>query len=45
VLVTPDLHYCGVLGIMRAEVLRVAKQLGIAVSEDPLCPHDVDAAS
>ena len=45
VLVTPDLRYCGVLGIMRAEVLRVAKELGIAVSEEPLWPHDVDAAS
>lgn len=45
VLVTPDLRYCGVHGIMRAEVLRVAKELGIAVSEEPLWPHDVAAAS
>jgi 4-amino-4-deoxychorismate lyase len=45
VLVTPDLRFCGVLGIMRAEVLRVAKDLGIAVSEQPLWPHDVEAAS
>ena len=45
VLVTPDLRFCGVLGIMRAEVLRVAKELGIAISEEPLWPHDVEAAS
>jgi aminodeoxychorismate lyase len=45
VLLTPDLRFCGVLGIMRAEVLRVAKELGIAVSEEPLWPHDVEAAS
>lgn len=45
VLVTPDLRFCGVLGIMRGEVLRAAKELGIAVSEEPLWPHDVTAAS
>jgi len=45
VLVTPDLRFCGVLGIMRAEVLRVAQAVGIAVSEEPLWPHDVAAAS
>jgi 4-amino-4-deoxychorismate lyase len=26
-------------------VLRLAKELGIAVSEEPLWPHDVEAAS
>ena len=45
VLVTPDLRFCGVLGIMRSEVLRMAKELDIAVSEEPLWPHDVEAAS
>jgi 4-amino-4-deoxychorismate lyase len=45
VLVTPDLRFCGVLGIMRGEVLRVARELGIVVSEEPLWPHDVEAAS
>lgn len=45
VLVTPDLRFCGVLGIMRAEVLRTARELGITVSEEPLWPHDVEAAS
>ena len=44
-LVTPDLRFCGVRGVMRAEVLRLAKELGIAVSEEPLWPHDVEAAS
>jgi len=44
-LVTPDVRFCGVRGIMRGEVLRVAKELGIAVSEEPLWPHDVEAAS
>jgi 4-amino-4-deoxychorismate lyase len=45
VLVTPDLRFCGVRGIMRAEVLRVAQELGIAVGEEPLWPHDVAVAS
>jgi 4-amino-4-deoxychorismate lyase len=44
-LVTPDLRFCGVLGVMRAEVLRLARELEIAVSEEPLWPHDVEAAS
>jgi 4-amino-4-deoxychorismate lyase len=44
-LVTPDLRFCGVLGVMRAEVLRLAKELDIAVSEEPLWPHDAEAAS
>lgn len=44
-LVTPDLRFCGVLGIMRAEALRAAKELGIPVSEEPLWPHDVTASS
>ena len=41
VLVTPDLRFC----IMRSEVLRVAQEQGIAVNEEPLWPHDVEAAS
>lgn len=45
VLVTPDLRFCGVLGIMRGEVLRVARELGIAVNEEPLWPRDIEAAS
>jgi 4-amino-4-deoxychorismate lyase len=43
-LLTPDLRYCGVRGVMRGQVLRAAGQLGIAVSEEPLWPHDVEAA-
>ncbi len=43
-LLTPDLRYCGVRGVMRGEVLRVAARLGITVSEEPLWPHDVEAA-
>jgi 4-amino-4-deoxychorismate lyase len=45
VLVTPDLRFSGVLGVMRGEVLRVARELGITVCEEPLWPHDVAAAS
>ena len=44
VLITPDLRYCGVRGVMRDEVLRVAAEQGIAVSEEPLWPHDVERA-
>ncbi|PZN29855.1 MAG: aminodeoxychorismate lyase [Proteobacteria bacterium] len=45
VLVTPDLRFCGIRGVMRARVLRAAEALGLAVSEEPLWPDDVDAAS
>ncbi len=44
VLFTPDLRYSGVRGVIRGEVLRAATALGIAVSEEPLWPHDVEAA-
>lgn len=43
-LLTPDLRYCGVRGIMRGEVLRAAGQLGISVREEPLWPDDVETA-
>lgn len=42
---TPDLRYCGVRGVMRGEVVRAAAKLGIAVSEEPLWPHDLEAAN
>ena len=45
VLVTPDLRFCGVRGVMRAQVLKAAAQLGVATQEEPLWPHDIDAAS
>jgi 4-amino-4-deoxychorismate lyase len=44
-LVTPDLRFSGVAGIMRAQVLRAAQKLGLAVSVEPLWPHDIEAAS
>ncbi|HKU15290.1 MAG TPA: aminodeoxychorismate lyase [Steroidobacteraceae bacterium] len=44
-LLTPDLRFCGVHGIMRAEVLLTARALGIAVHEEPLWPADVERAS
>jgi 4-amino-4-deoxychorismate lyase len=45
VLATPDLRFCGVRGVMRAQVLRAATQLGLVVTEEPLWPHDLQAAS
>jgi 4-amino-4-deoxychorismate lyase len=44
-LVTPDLRFCGVRGVMRAQVLQAAAQLHLPVSEEPLWPHDLEAAS
>ena len=45
VLFTPDLRFCGVRGVMRAQVLKAAGRLGLTVSEEPLWPHDVEQAS
>jgi 4-amino-4-deoxychorismate lyase len=45
VLTTPDLRFCGVAGVMRGKVLEAAAQLGIPSSEEPLWPHDLEAAS
>jgi 4-amino-4-deoxychorismate lyase len=44
-LVTPDLRYCGVRGVMRGEVLKVAARLGISAHEEPLRPDDVASAT
>lgn len=44
-LLTPDLRFSGVRGVMRAQVLRVAQQFGWSSSEEPLWPHDLDDAS
>ena len=44
-LVTPDLRFSGVRGVMRDRVLRAATQAGMIASEEPLWPHDLDAAS
>lgn len=40
-LLTPDLRFCGVRGVLRAQVLRAARELSIPVSEEPLWPDDV----
>jgi len=45
ILVTPDLRFCGVRGIMRDEVLRIAGELGIPSSETALWPRDVETAT
>jgi 4-amino-4-deoxychorismate lyase len=45
VLVTPDLRFCGVRGVMRAQVLKAAARLKLSVSEEPLWPHDLETAS
>lgn len=45
VLVTPDLRFCGVHGVMRAQVIKAAAKLKLAVSEEPLWPHDLTSAS
>lgn len=44
-LVTSDLRYCGVRGVMRAAVLRAAQRLGIPAHEEPLWPDEVDDAA
>jgi 4-amino-4-deoxychorismate lyase len=44
-LMTPDLRYCGVRGIMRGAVIETAKQLEIPLYEEPLWPDDLDTAT
>jgi 4-amino-4-deoxychorismate lyase len=44
-LVTPDLRFCGVQGVMRAQVIKAAAKLKLALSEEPLWPHDLATAS
>ncbi len=44
-LMTPDLRFSGVHGVMRAEVLRVARVSNMAVSEEPLWPQDIETAT
>jgi 4-amino-4-deoxychorismate lyase len=44
VLVTPDLRYCGVRGVMRKQVIDCARTLGVPVSEEPLWPEDLPGA-
>jgi 4-amino-4-deoxychorismate lyase len=40
-LITPDLRYCGVEGVMRSQVLRAAEALKISVSVEPIWPDDL----
>ncbi|HEY6641920.1 aminodeoxychorismate lyase [Povalibacter sp.] len=42
---TPDLRFSGVRGVMRSQVLRVAAELGIPCTEEPLWPHDLEEAN
>lgn len=42
---TPDLRFCGVQGVMRAQVIKAAAKLQLAVSEEPLWPRDLEMAS
>lgn len=44
-LITPDLRFCGVHGVMRAQVLKAAAKLRLTVSEEPLWPQDLETAS
>lgn len=44
-LITPDLRFCGVQGVLRAQVIKAAAKLKLAVSEEPLWPHDLETAS
>lgn len=44
-LITPDLRFCGVQGVMRAQVLKAAAQLRLSVSEAPMWPHDLETAN
>jgi 4-amino-4-deoxychorismate lyase len=43
-LCTSDLQQCGVKGVMRGRVLRIATAAGIVVREGALCPQDVERA-
>lgn len=44
-LITPDLRFSGVQGVMRAQVLQAAAKLRLAVTEEPLWPHDLESAT
>jgi 4-amino-4-deoxychorismate lyase len=44
-LVTHDLRFCGVRGVIRAQVLKQASLTGVPARERPLWPHDLEGAS
>jgi len=43
-LITPDLRYCGIKGVMRGRVIVTALEAGIPVEEQPLWSVDLEAA-
>lgn len=43
-MLTPDLRFCGVQGVMRGRVLRIARELGFPTREEPVWPRDVEQA-
>jgi 4-amino-4-deoxychorismate lyase len=45
ILTTPDLRFCGVHGVMRAQVLEAAKAAGLTISIEPVWPDDFAEAS
>ena len=45
ILVTPDLRFSGVNGVMRLHVLKAAHRMGVAVEERALWPEDIRAAT
>lgn len=44
-LVTPDLRFCGVKGVMRCNVLRMARKLNIDIEERSMHPEEINEAS
>ena len=44
-LLTSDLRFCGVRGVMRAQVLRAANEFRVQTLEEPLRPEDLQEAS
>lgn len=44
-IVTSDLRYCGIRGILRGAIFKFASDLGIAIHEEPLWPEDLESAS
>ncbi|HVY23814.1 MAG TPA: aminodeoxychorismate lyase [Steroidobacteraceae bacterium] len=45
IMVTPDLRYCGVSGVMRKNVLRVARRLNLEIEERAVRPEELQSAS
>jgi 4-amino-4-deoxychorismate lyase len=42
---TADLRYCGIRGVLRGEVIKLATAMGLAIHEEPLWPEDLESAS